>query len=159
MADMEICVERTIQASQQQVWEVVADIASAADTITSITKIEMLTGPQVGVGTRWKETRVMFKREAVEEMEITEFEPPLRYLVEAESCGAHFASEIRCEPLGEDVTKLSMTMRTRPLSLLARLMKPLAKLALKSTCKMLARDFDDIARVATGGDETEPCPE
>jgi len=159
MADLETCVERTIQAPQQRVWEVVADIAAAADTITSITKIEMLTGPEVGVGTRWKETRVMLRRETTEEMEVTEFEPPLRYVVEAESCGAHFSSEVRCDPIGEDVTRLSMRMRTRPLNLFAKLMKPLAKLALKSTCKMVAKDFDDIARAATGGDEAEPCPE
>lgn len=156
---MEICVERTIQASQQRVWDVVADIPSSADTIESITKVDMLTDAPVGVGTRWKETRLMCRRETTEEMEVTAFEPPLRYVVEAESCGAHFTSEIRCEPIGDDVTRLSMTMRTRPLNLFARLMKPLAKLALKSTCKMLARDFDDIARAATGGGEAEPCPE
>ena len=42
----------------------------------------------------------MFGKEAVEEMEMTEFVPDERYVVEADSCGAHFRTEIRFEDQG-----------------------------------------------------------
>ena len=111
----------------------------------------MLTGPEVAVGTRWKETRLIFERKSTETMEITAFEPPLRYVVEADSCGAHLVSELRCEPDGDDATVLSMTMETTPTNFFAKLMKPLAKLAMGTTRKMLERDLDDIAFACTGG--------
>ncbi len=145
MADLELTVSRRIQAPQQRVWDIITDLEGSVDRIAAITKIEVLGGGPVGLGTQWRETREIFKRESTEEMEITEFEPPLRYVVEADSCGAHFRSELRCEPDGEDATLLSMSMVTTPTNLFAKMMKPLAKLAMGSTKKMLLRDLDDIA--------------
>jgi len=152
MAELNLTVSRRINASQQRVWDVISDIEHAADHIAAITEIEVLTGNQQGVGKRWKETRTIFGRASTEEMEITLFEPPHRYVVEADSCGAHFVSELRCDPEGDDATNLVMDMRTEPTSFFAKLMKPLAKLALKSTRKMLLRDLDDIAAACTSTD-------
>ena len=44
--------------------------------IPDITALEMLSEGPFGEGTRWRETRVMFKKEAVEEMWVTGFPPP-----------------------------------------------------------------------------------
>ncbi|MDP7069948.1 MAG: SRPBCC family protein [Phycisphaerales bacterium] len=150
MADLCLSISRRIAAPQQRVWDVITDLEGCAERIEAIVKVEMLTGPSVGVGTRWKETRLLFKRETTETMEITAFEPPLRYLVEADSCGAHFASELRCEPDGGAATVLSMTMETTPRTWFAKLMKPLARLTMGTTRKMLERDLDDIAAACTG---------
>jgi len=140
------------------VWDVITDLEGCPDRIDAIVRIEMLTGQKVATGTRWKETRLIFKRESTETMEITAFEPPLRYVVEADSCGAHMTSELRCEPDGDDATILSMSMETTPMSFFARLMKPLAKLAMGTTRKMLERDLDDIAAACTS-DAQSPEPE
>ena len=140
-------------------WDIITDIPGSIDRIDAIVKIEMLTGDQgMGMGTRWKETRLVFKRESTEEMQVIEFEPPLRYVVEAHSCGAHFVSELRCEPDGEDGSRLVMTMETTPVTFFAKLMKPLAKLAMGTTRKILVKDLDDIAKACTI-DESDPPSE
>lgn len=53
-------------------------------------KIELLTDLPVGEGTRFKETRIMFKREATEEMEFVEFDAPNVYTLGSYSCGCEF---------------------------------------------------------------------
>ncbi len=151
MSNLCLSISRRISAPQQRVWDVITDLEGCPERIAAIASVEMLTGPEVAVGTRWKETRLIFERKSTETMEITAFEPPLRYVVEADSCGAHLVSELRCEPDGDDATVLSMTMETTPTNFFAKLMKPLAKLAMGTTRKMLERDLDDIAFACTGG--------
>jgi phenylpropionate dioxygenase-like ring-hydroxylating dioxygenase large terminal subunit len=51
-------------------------------------------------GTRWRETRVMFGREATETLEITEWRPPREYVVSADSHGCRYRSVIRVRPQG-----------------------------------------------------------
>jgi hypothetical protein len=126
MANLILTLSRHIPAPQQVVWDVISDIPGCVDRIESIVGIEMLTGDTMEVGARWKETRTLFRRETTEEMEVTAFDPPLRYVVEADSCGAHFMSEIRCDPDGDDATILMMTIETIPTTFFARLMKPVA---------------------------------
>jgi hypothetical protein len=158
MASLALTIERRIAAPQQAVWDIITDIPGSIERIDAIVKIEMLTDQGMGVGTRWKETRIVFKRESTEEMEVIEFEPPLRYVVEANSCGAHFVSELRCEPDGEDSSRLIMIMETTPVAFFAKLMKPLAKLAMGTTRKILVKDLDDIAKACTN-DESDPPSE
>ncbi|MDG1837184.1 MAG: SRPBCC family protein [Phycisphaerales bacterium] len=158
MASLALTIERRIAAPQQAVWDIITDIPGSIDRIDAIVKIEMLTDQGMGMGTRWKETRLVFKRESTEEMQVIEFEPPLRYVVEAHSCGAHFVSELRCEPDGEDGSRLVMTMETTPVTFFAKLMKPLAKLAMGTTRKILVKDLDDIAKACTI-DESDPPSE
>jgi carbon monoxide dehydrogenase subunit G len=157
MADLALTLSRRIPATQQTVWEVISDIAGCADRISGIVEVEVLTDEPVGVGMRWKETRMLLGRKTTEEMSITAFEPPRRYVVEADACGAHFVSELRCEPDGEGATMLTMTMETTPTSFFARLMKPIAKLTMNSSRKMIERDLDDIFKACVPAEET-PSP-
>ncbi len=46
----------------------------------------------MGTVTLSRETRVMLKREATEEMELTAFDPPRGYTLRASSCGAEYTS-------------------------------------------------------------------
>ena len=84
------------EAPLPAVFKVFSDLENAADRISGIKSIEMLTEGPMQVGTRWRETRTFMKRDATEEMEITAFEPDKHYSVGAESCGCvyetHFAS-------------------------------------------------------------------
>jgi|TARA_B110000495_G_C22957568_1_gene561095 carbon monoxide dehydrogenase subunit G len=155
MANLTLTLSRHIPAPQQVVWAAVSDIPGSADRIEGIVGIEMLTGDTMEVGARWKETRTLFRRETTEEMEVTIFEPPLRYVVEADSCGAHFTSELRCDPDGDDATTLVMTIETIPTTFFARLMKPIAKLTMGTMRKMVEKDLDDIFRACTPGLEDE----
>ena len=149
MSHLELTVTRRIHATPQRVWDIVSDIEHSPNVISGIERVELLTGKNVMVGMRWNETRMMFGRESTELLEITSFEPPHAYVVEAHSCGAHMLTEIRCESAENDSTDLTITLRTKPTTFLSRLLKPLAKLAMKSIRKHLNRDLDDIAAAAT----------
>jgi len=69
-----------IAAPSALVWSVVTDIERAAENIPAIKSVEILDGPRTGKGLRWRETRVMFGREATEVMEIAEWKPPTSHL-------------------------------------------------------------------------------
>jgi hypothetical protein len=100
-------------------------------------------GDQIAVGTRFRETRVMFGRESTEEMEITEFEPGRKYTVEANSCGAHFQSIFNFSPDGNS-TNIDVEINSRPLTFFAKLMSPLGFLMAGSMKKMIRADIDQL---------------
>ncbi len=133
-----------IDAPIEEVFEVFSDLPKAADRIEGIVKIEMLTEGPVGRGTRWRETRILFKREATEELEITAFEPPTRYRVEAESSGAHYLTEFRFSPDGDAATSVEVEVIIRAVSLSAKLFAPLARLMMGSMKRLLDHDMEDL---------------
>jgi hypothetical protein len=97
------------------------------------------------VGTRWRETRVMFGKEATEEMEIVALEPNQSYTVRGVSCGAEFLTELRFTSLG-GATLVEMELRTRALTFFARLLAPLGWLMMGTMKKCLAEDLDALRK-------------
>lgn len=144
---MQLALEETIQAPQRIVWQILTDLEGAPRVIEAIKSVELLTSGAFGKGTRFRETRVMFGREAVEEMEVTRFEAPRTYTVEANSCGAHFASTYTLREVG-GATQLRLEIVTRPTTLLAKLMTPLGLLMTGTMKKAIAKDNADIKRAA-----------
>lgn len=66
-----IRMSTTIQAPPERAFAAFADFPHAARSVSGIERIEMLTDGPVGAGTRFRETRIMFGREATEEMKVT----------------------------------------------------------------------------------------
>ena len=98
---MEMRAQMDIQAPAEKIWSVITDIDNAADHIGGINKIEILNRPVSGlVGLKWRETRIMFGKEATEVMWITEAETNVAYKTRAESHGAVYLSDFLIEPLG-----------------------------------------------------------
>ncbi|MEM8933857.1 MAG: SRPBCC family protein, partial [Acidobacteriota bacterium] len=91
-------VTRRIDAPVDEVFAVFADFEHAAERIDGIRELDVLTDGPIGAGSRFRETRVMYGKEATEEMEITAFEPDRSYTVECTSHGAHFTSVYTFEP-------------------------------------------------------------
>ena len=136
-----------IEAPPEVVFEIASDFYHAAENIQGIESLEVLDGGPIGVGTRFRETRVMFGKASTEEMEITGFDPPHSYTVEGESCGAHFLFEYRFE--GDIAgTNVRLEVETRPLSLFAKLMSPLSGLMIGAMRKCISADLEDVKRVA-----------
>jgi carbon monoxide dehydrogenase subunit G len=144
---MNLVLEESIQAPQRVVWQVITDLEGAPRRIAGIKSLEVLTAGPVGKGTRFRETRVMFGKEAVEEMEITRFEAPTSYTVEADSCGAHFVSTYSLREVA-GTTTLRLEIRTHANTLFAKLMAPLGFLMAGSMKKAIAKDNADIKRAA-----------
>lgn len=139
-----ITASNHFNAPLETVWEVMADFENAADRIQAIVKLEMLTDGPVGQGSRFRETRIMFKKEATEEIEITAWDPPNSYTTECDGCGCHYTCVITCEPDG-DGTKVTMSMSVRPLSTFAKIMGVVTGWMMKGACaKAFAKDLDDL---------------
>ena len=140
-------VTTTIAASPERVFEVATDLASLPDTMSGIDSVEVLGDGPFGAGTRWRETRTLYGKQATEEMWVTGFDPPRSYVVEAESHGAHYRTEITFVPEGER-TRVTFVFGARPLNLVARLFSVLGGLMLKSVKKALEQDLEDLKRTA-----------
>ncbi len=137
-----------ITAPPEVVFEVASDFHHAAENIQGIDRLDVLTDGPVGVGTRFRETRTMFGKEATEEMEITAFDAPHSYVVEGESCGGHYRFEYRF--VGDiSGTNVRLNVETRAISFFAKLMTPVASLLMVGPMKKcIAADMEDVKKVA-----------
>ena len=145
MADLELT--RDIAAAPQRVWAAITDLEGSVDIISGITKVERLSSDsEFEVGTRWRETRTMFGKEATEEMEVSALEPPQSYTVVADSHSVHYTSTWTVEPWG-DGTRLAMTFDAEPQGGFAKFMAmTVGRLMKGPTRRALAKDLDEIAK-------------
>ncbi len=145
---MQITCQTRVNAPVERVFEVFTDLPAAPERVRGIKALEVLTDGPIGKGTRFRETRVMFGKEATEVMEITEFHPNQMYAVEAESCGCHYRSELHFRPDG-GATDVRMTFGGTPLTTGAKVMGALMGWMMKGACrKAMDQDFEDLKRVA-----------
>lgn len=133
-----------IHAPPASVWAAMTDIEHCAGRIPAIKEIVMLTPGPVGLGTRWRETRLMFGRDATETMEIYEWQPGVAYTAGATNCGCEYRATLRCKPHGQ-ITILASEFNAKPLTLFAKfmgaVMMPFMKNAMR---KALRGDLDAI---------------
>ena len=148
MASVKVSV--TIAAPVERVFEVMTDLENAPNRVSGIKSLELLTPKPVGSGTRFRETRVMFGKEATEEMEITRFDPPRSYTVEAESHGTHYTSVLTFTPRGnspQPMTDVDMTFEGRPLTTMSKVMGAVMMPFFRKACeKAMAQDLHDLKK-------------
>ncbi len=144
-------LSRRVEAPADRVFDVFSDIPRAHEMVDQIVRIEMLTDGPVDVGTRWRETRLMFKREATEEMWVTAFDAGRSYTVGCESCGCTYESVWRFTPDG-DATLVEFEMSYQPLTFLAKVMSPVGRIMLPMMKKCFEKDFQALKTVAEAGD-------
>jgi uncharacterized protein YndB with AHSA1/START domain len=153
-----VIVETLIDAPPERVYQAFTDLEHGAERVRAIRKIEVLTPGPFGKGTRFRETRVMFGKEASETMEVVEHEHARRYVLAAESCGMRYRSVFEFEPeRGGAATRVRIRMEATPVSLAAKLMAPLSGLMAKACAKALAADCADLKAVCEGS-TTAPAP-
>ena len=146
---MDMTVTKDVAAPADTVWSLITDLDGVTQHIAGITSVERLDGGQgFDIGTKWRETRTMFGREATEVMEVTSIDPGRSYTVEADGKGAHYVSTWTVEPNGDGST-LAMTFGGEPTGTFSKLMAATVGKAMEgSTRKALAQDLSDIAAVA-----------
>lgn len=150
---MKITCSLHIDAPPERVFAAASDVRRAPEFINAITKIEVLTPGEVGAGTRFRETRVMFGKEATEEMTFAVFDPPRSYTMTADSHGCFYESVFAFTP-ERGGTRLDFSFRGEPkttgMKILSAVMLPLLK---GTMIKTMRRDLDDLkAYVESGGD-------
>jgi hypothetical protein len=145
-----INVSRDVNAPASTVWGIITDLEGSVDTISSIDKIEILSdGDRFGVGTRWRETRTMFGRQATEVMDVTEVTDGESYVVIARPESANYRSVMSVLPRSETSSTVSMEFGANPKGTMTRLMgATMGKMFAGATRKALAKDLDDIASAA-----------
>ena len=140
---MEIRLSKHIAAPIDVTFDVFSDIPNLQERIEGIVKVEVLSEVSQGVGTRWRETRVLFGREATEEMEISAFQPHHSYEVVASSRGFDYHSQYTFAE-AEGGTQVGLVFSGKATSLPARLMSPLGALFKKATQQALEADMDQL---------------
>ena len=147
---------KRIEAPQAAVFGVFSDLDRAEDRLSGVVRLERLTDGPVGKGTRFRETRVMFKKEATEVLEITDFEPPQRYTVGCESCGCLYTTTFHFVPNG-NVTDVEVEMEARPVSFMAKLTAPLMGLMFsKAMQKCFDKDLEELKQAAEAAGPSAP---
>lgn len=104
---------------------VVADIREYSKVQPQIVDVQFLTPKQGGVGTRFRETRMMGGRRVSTELEVTEHVENQRVRLVAESGGTVWDTVFDLRPAGAGRTELTMVIDARAQNLLARLAAPL----------------------------------
>jgi carbon monoxide dehydrogenase subunit G len=153
---VELNVDREVAASPERVWSIITDLEGYAEVLSGVERTERIDdGQGFGVGTRWRETRVVFGKESTEEMEVTDVEDGHSYTVSSESRGTRYTSMLRVEPIDDDRSRLSMSFGAQPAATASRLLAATIGRAFQgATRKMLQRDLDDIAATAEAAPTT-----
>lgn len=138
-----LTVSRHINAPVEAVYAACSDFERAPEMVSAIQKIEILTPGPIRVGTRFKETRVMFGKPCTEEMEVASLEHNKEYSLRGYSCGAEFTTHFRFKPEAGG-TNVEMLMETRARSLFAWLFAPLSFLFMGMMRKCVEGDMDDV---------------
>ena len=135
-----ITVTRVVDAPAEIVFRTVADIGHFSQAVPHIVNVEFLSDVRSGVGTRFRETRVMNGREASTELEVTEYVENDRVRIVSEAGGAVWDTVFTVSP-GDDGAELTMVMDARPRTLAARLGVPLMLRMVKGA---VAQDMDAV---------------
>ncbi|WP_072691245.1 SRPBCC family protein [Rhodococcus marinonascens] len=150
MSASEIRFSRVIAAPVGSVWKVLTDLDNAESVLRGVQKIERLDATGYEIGTRWRETRVMFGKSATEEMWVSEIDQKKRTVVKASSNGADYSTVFTLTPAGDGTTlTMQFSAEAANLGTFSKIMmKLLGPLAMKATAKAIQRDLDDIGAAA-----------
>ena len=146
---MQISTHVHIQAPADDIFRRILAVETWPDYIRDIKKIEVLTPGPVGLGTRFRETRLMFGQDATEDMEIAEIDPPKYILLTAESHGTRYRAEHILTP-DSGGTRVELIFGGQPVSLGAKLMSWLSWLLSNSIKTALAKDLQDLKAACEG---------
>ncbi len=150
---MHIEIESLVAAPPAAVFAVTTDIARWPGVISAIQHIDVLTPGPVGIGTRFRETRMMLGRKATEEMTVTELVPPERFVLTAFNHGTRYRAEHLFRAVAGG-TQLRLVFVGVPETLAARLLTPLGWLMRGTVMRQLEADFADLKRAAEAGMRT-----
>jgi uncharacterized protein YndB with AHSA1/START domain len=112
---------RTISAPLELVFQTVSDVRNFCKAVPHITKIQFLSDQQQGVGTRFRETRLMNGREHAVDLEVVEFVPNERVRLKSDAGGSIWDTVFLVSQAGSAV-ELKMQMDVRPYKFLAKTM-------------------------------------
>jgi len=129
-----------IDAPVALVFKTISDITNFSKAVPHIVNVEFLSDIRSGVGTRFRETRLMKGKEAETELEVTEYAENDRVRMVADSHGTVWDTLFSVTPVAGK-TELTLTMDAKAHKLLPTLMNPLLKGMIK---KAIEDDMDSV---------------
>ena len=144
---MQIAVKCFVETPPDAAFSTAIDISNWPRFISGVQSVELLTPGPVAAGTRFRETRSMFGRQASEDMTLAQIEPPRRFLLTAFNHGTAFRAEHLFAPEAAG-TRTTLVFEGQPATLLARLFAPLGWLFLGTLKRQLELDLADLKREA-----------
>ena len=111
---------RTIQATADKVFRVLADIESYPSVLPSVKKVEFLGEQRQGAGTRFREIRFASGRDGTSDVEVTEYVEGERIRLVDEHLGSSWDTTYSLADEGGS-TRLTMAVQVEPHKLMAKL--------------------------------------
>jgi len=133
-------ITRMIDAPFKVVFETISDMTNYSKAVPDIVDVEFLSDTRTGVGTRFRETRLMKGKEAMTELEVTEYVANDRVRMVADSHGTVWDTVFSVKSVAGR-TELTLTMDAKAHKLLPTLMNPLLKGIIR---KAVEKDMDSV---------------
>ena len=130
----------SVDAPIKKVFAAVADVDTFTQRAEAIVHVELLSEQRSGVGTRFRETRMMKGRESQTELEVTEYVENESVRMVADQGGTIWDTIFVVQQL-DSKTRIDMTMDAKPYSLAAKLTTPLIK---GMVAKFIRKDMEDL---------------
>ena len=149
-----VAVTRQIDAPATRVWRVFTDLPARAGWLSTVYTVEVLTPGPFGVGTGWRETRLMPDgTPIVEDFYVERAIPPERFTVSSPGIGANYRMTYTFTPL--DVgrhrgrTLVTVVQENAPTGPYGRLLiLVFGSLAARTVEAALRQDLADLATAA-----------
>ncbi len=145
-----IITTRLINAPLDLVFQTVSDVRNFREAVPHITKIEFLSDQQQGVGTRFRETRMMNGREQTVELEVAEYQKDKCVRIISDAGGTIWDTLFSVSQQGREV-ELKLQMDIRPHNLVARIMNTLIR---GMVAKAVESDMDSVKAFCEAGGES-----
>jgi len=136
----QITASRSIAAPVELVFDTVANIEQFRKAIPHIVKVEFLSDARSGVGTKFRETRLMKGKEATTDLEVTEYVENDRIRIVSDTHGTVWDTVFTVAAEGER-TLLTLAMDINSYKLIAKITTPLISGMLT---RALEADMDSV---------------
>ena len=144
-------VSRTINAPVDQVFDTVAHIENFSTAVPHITAVEFLSEQQRGVGTKFRETRVLRGRQATTELEVTEYVANQCIRIVSDEGGTIWDTVFTVSSVGQG-TRLDMVMNASAYKLISKLFNPLMKGLIR---RAIEGDLDAVKAYCEGDQDDQ----
>lgn len=135
-----VCCHRKIEAPISKVFRTLAAIEEFSQAIPHIKKVEFLSESRYGVGTRFRETRLMNGKEVTTELEVTELVENEYVRIVSDAGGTLWDTVFRVKQNGEAV-EMNMQMDAIPHQVAAKIITPMI---LGMVSKFVQQDMDSV---------------
>lgn len=144
---MKIVVDIEIERPKEIIWSAITDIENCSNMLSSIIDLNILNQPANGlVGLKWKETRLMFGKQASETMWITASITNEYYCTRAENHGSVYITKLSLSETGSK-SILAMAFTAEAQSRFIKIVSACMGIFIKSSMKKaLYKDLEDIKK-------------